>query len=79
VPSPASPVHADNAFGVCTPRASVVLQVNDASSKADGHGLRAILRTELVHDVPDMNFDSLFRDRESFADVAVAVTFGNPF
>ena len=60
VPNPASPVHTDNAFGVCA-RPPVVLQVNDASSKADGHGLRAILRAEFVHDVPDMHFDSLFR------------------
>ena len=54
------------------------LQVNDAAPDADGHGLRAILRTELVHDVPDVDLDGLFGDREALADVPVAVAFGHP-
>src|SRR5262245_40638992 len=72
--SPAGPVRGDNLFEVCAGAgAARPLQVNDASSNADRDGLRAILRAELVHDVPDVDLDGFFRDREALADIAVAV------
>jgi|SRR5688572_20458966 len=49
------------------------LQVNNPPADRDRYSLRAIARSELFHDVFDMNFDGLFRDEEFFRDIPIAI------
>ncbi len=52
--------------------------MEDTAANADCHGLRSILRTELVHDALDVELHGLFGDREALANSPIAVAFGNP-
>lgn len=53
------------------------LDMDDAAANADGDGLCSILRAEFVHDVLDVDFHGLFRDRKALANVPIAVALGN--
>src|SRR6266566_4514169 len=53
-----------------------VLKLNDSSTDADRDCLGPIVRVEFLHDVLEMCFHRLFRDKELFSDVAVAISSG---
>ena len=55
----------------------VALEVDDPSAYTDGDGVGAITRVQFLHDVFDVNFDGLFRDKEFFSDIPVPISIGN--
>ena len=51
--------------------------MDDSATNRDGHRLCSVARSEFSHNVLDMDLDSLFCNKELFADVAIAVSFGD--
>src|SRR5579862_2872761 len=61
-----------NAFGdEHRVRLSSALQLNDAPARGNGHRLRAIARSQFLHDALHMNLHRRFRDEQLLSDVAV--------
>src|SRR6266566_5053204 len=54
----------------------MVLKLNDSSTNGDRDGLRPVIRMEFFHDVFQVGLHRLFRDKELFSDVAVAISSG---
>src|SRR5271156_306020 len=52
-------------------------QLDDAAADADRNSLRAVARAELIHDVFDVDLDSLFGDKKLLRDVPIPVSAGN--
>ena len=59
--------------------ATVALQLDDSSPHRDCNCLSTIASAKFLHDVFDVNLDSLFGDEESFCDVAIPVTARDMF
>src|SRR6266404_4898837 len=53
-------------FRVIVFAAAWPLEVDDPSAYTDGDGVAAITRVQFLHDMFDVNFDGLFRDKEFF-------------
>jgi hypothetical protein len=47
-------------FGLSLPTGTYFLELNNSAAYANGDGLRAIIGPKLLHDVLDVNFDSMF-------------------
>jgi hypothetical protein len=54
----------------------MVLKLNDSPTDADRNCLGTVVRVEFLHDVLEMCLHRLFRDKELFSDVAVAISSG---
>ncbi len=50
------------------------LELNYAPAYSDGYRLGSIVRSELFHDVLNMSFDSLFRDKQKRSYVTISVS-----
>ena len=51
--------------------ASAPLKLNDSATHSDRHGFRAILRSHLLADVPQVHFDGPFGNGQLLSDIAV--------
>jgi hypothetical protein len=50
------------------------LELDDSAANADGHCLRAIACSQLLHDVLDVNLYCFFGDEELLSDVSIPVS-----
>ena len=51
--------------------------MNKSPPRGDCHGLGAIPRSKLFHDVLDVNLDRFFGDEEPLCDIAIPISTGN--
>jgi len=54
------------------------LNMDESAANTDRDGLCSVLRAELVHEALNVDLYGLLRDRETLANVPIAVTLGNP-
>ena len=50
--------------------------MDNSAAQSDRDCFRPVAGTEFIHNVLDVNFHCLFRNKEPFGDIAISVTFG---
>ena len=56
---------------------SYLFELQEATSKADGHGVGPVICLELFDDIPDMKIDRRFGDTQSIRDLFISVSISD--